>query len=71
MSRYWVVFLGVMVLTLLSLGVSLLLALRGELQPQAASLFETCSTTWKMGFGALVGLIGGKLDADSGSRQAK
>lgn len=31
------------------------------LSDQQKQLFETCNTTWKMGFGAIIGLIGGKL----------
>ena len=47
-------------LTILSLAVCIFLALRGEKSDQINALFETCSTTYKMGFGALVGLLGGK-----------
>lgn len=52
---------SIMGLTLLSLGVSLALVLMSShLTPEAKSLFETTTTTWKMGFGAIVGLVGGK-----------
>ena len=47
-------------LTVLSLAVSIFLALDAHKSDQINSLIETCSTTYKMGFGALVGLIGGK-----------
>lgn len=44
--------------------ISLLLAviLSGVRDPSAAqiSLIETCSSTWKLGFGAFLGLIGGR-----------
>jgi hypothetical protein len=52
---------SIMGLTLLSLGVSLALVLMsGQLTSEAKSLFETTTTTWKMGFGTVVGLVGGK-----------
>ncbi len=47
-------------LTVLSLGVSIFLALDQNKSEQINGLIETCSTTYKLGFGAIVGLIGGK-----------
>jgi len=47
-------------LTVLSLLVCVLLALLAPKSDQINALIETCSTTYKMGFGALVGLVGGK-----------
>ena len=54
------VFNAVLGLTILSLGVSLALALWPSQSDDVKRLIETCSTTFKMGFGAVVGLIGGK-----------
>jgi hypothetical protein len=54
------VFNTVLGLTILSLGVSLVLALWPGQSDDVKRLIETCSTTFKMGFGAVVGLIGGK-----------
>lgn len=55
-------YLGVLGLTLLSLlvVVSLVLTFGENMPPHAEAVLETCSTTWKMGFGAFVGLLGGK-----------
>jgi hypothetical protein len=47
-------------LTVLSLAVSIFLALDPNKSDQINGLIETCSTTYKLGFGAIVGLIGGK-----------
>ncbi len=53
-------------LTVLSLVVSIGLGIFISRQPKRTdltdlkNLVETCSTTFKMGFGAIVGLIGGK-----------
>jgi hypothetical protein len=59
-SFKWIL-ISIMGLTLLSLGVSLALVWTIDTLPtEAKSLFETMTTTWKMGFGALVGLVGGK-----------
>jgi hypothetical protein len=45
-------------LTILSLGVSVTLAVAFPTpSEQVRSLIETCSTTWKMGFGALLGML--------------
>ena len=54
----FVTVLGLTVASLIILCV-MSIACSNMTQPQI-SLFETCSTTWKMGFGAIVGLIGGK-----------
>lgn len=47
-------------LTLLSLLTSILLAIIATPSEDTKRLIETCSTTYKMGFGAIIGLIGGK-----------
>ena len=47
--------LGVFVLTVISLGTSLYLSVQFQHPSEHVSrLIETCSTTWKVGFGALV-----------------
>ncbi len=54
------VFAAVVVMTVLALVLNVLLALFGSDTDQVRAAAETCSTTYKMGFGAIVGLIGGK-----------
>ncbi|HWE35668.1 MAG TPA: hypothetical protein VG406_03785 [Isosphaeraceae bacterium] len=54
------VFFSVLGLTLLSLAASVYLVLREKQTDEIKRLAETCSTTWKLGFGAIGGLIGGK-----------
>lgn len=49
-----------MILTIISLVVAIYLSGMTEPTPQQVKLFDTCSTTWKMGFGVLIGLLGGK-----------
>lgn len=60
MPVFWPTFLTVSGLTVLSLAVSVYLAVVPQQSEEVKRLIETCSTTWKLGFGALVGLIGGK-----------
>lgn len=52
-------------LTLVSLLVCIGLAISGIDSERAANLFELCATTWKLGFGAFIGLIGGKYSAEA------
>lgn len=54
------VFLTVLALTVLSLVAAVFLSFIDPPTEERSRLIETCSTTWKMGFGAVVGLIGGK-----------
>jgi hypothetical protein len=62
MSTFRLAFFSALFLTILSLAVAVYLAtLPQDAQSEEAKrLVETCSTTWKIGFGAIVGLIGGK-----------
>lgn len=57
-----IVFIVVIILTGISLVISTIVA---TFCPNPStlqiSLFETCSTTWKMGFGTIMGMIGGKI----------
>jgi len=55
------IFFSVMTLTVLSLAVTVCLLFSfPNPSEEAKRLIETCSTTWKLGFGAILGLIGGK-----------
>jgi len=59
--RFKLIFRTVTALTVLSLTLSVILAAFGGDSEQMQSAIEACSTTYKMGFGAIVGLIGGKV----------
>ncbi len=59
-ARFKLIFSTVVALTLLALIVNVLLAIFGSESEQVKAAAETCSTTYKMGFGAIVGLMGGK-----------
>jgi len=54
-----IVFCTVVGLSVLSLVLAALFSFDAD-TPQRQQMFETCSTCWKLGFGAIVGLIGGK-----------
>ena len=52
----------VVAITLLALALNVLLALVGGDSDQVRNAAEACSTTYKMGFGAIVGLISQKQE---------
>lgn len=55
------VFLSVLGITLLTFAVHVALVIfLDDPNAQAVTLIETCSTLTKAGFGAIVGLVGGK-----------
>ena len=54
------VFFTVVFLTLLSGGTSLTLAAQRDLSPHQDRIFESATTTWQMGVGAIFGLLGSK-----------
>jgi hypothetical protein len=61
-GHFELVFATVVGLTLIALLLSVLLALAGGDSEQAARAAEACTTTYKMGFGAIVGLICGRSE---------
>lgn len=58
--HFKLIFCTVVALTVLALSLNVLLAVFGSDSDQVRAVAETCSTTYKMGFGAIVGLIGGR-----------
>jgi hypothetical protein len=58
--RFKLLFFSVVALTVLALVLDVLLALLGGSSEQAMTAADACSTTYKMGFGAIVALIGTK-----------
>jgi hypothetical protein len=54
------VFSTVLFLTLLSGGVSFWMASQSNLSPHQNRIFENAVTSWQIGMGAIVGLLGGK-----------
>jgi hypothetical protein len=59
--RFKMIFSTVAALTALALILNVLLAAFGGDSEQVKAAAEACSTTYMMGFGAIVGLIGGKV----------
>jgi hypothetical protein len=56
-----IIFLSIIGLTIISIVIPVLLVLIFPTPSEEVKrLIETCSTTWKLGFGAILGLIGGK-----------
>jgi len=57
------IFLSVMFLTIVFLSIScfMTLAVAHPQSEEVRSLGDKCATAWQMGFGAIVGLIGGKV----------
>ncbi|NEZ54189.1 hypothetical protein [Adonisia turfae] len=59
-SAFQQVFFTVVFLTLLSGGTSLTLAAQEKLSLYQDRIFESATTTWQMGVGAIFGLLGSK-----------
>ncbi|MDV3351402.1 hypothetical protein QGP82_22050 [Leptothoe sp. LEGE 181152] len=59
-SAFQQVFFTVVFLTLLSGGTSLTLAAQKNLSSHQDRIFESATTTWQMGVGAIFGLLGSK-----------
>ena len=58
--RFQLIFTTVVALTVLALLLDVLLALLGGDSDQVRAAAETCATTYKMGFGAIVALLGSR-----------
>jgi peptidoglycan/LPS O-acetylase OafA/YrhL len=52
------IFIAVFVLTVLSGGTAFYLAAQPTLSPQQNRIFESATTTWQMGIGAIFALLG-------------
>ena len=60
MPAFQQVFFTVLFLTLLSGGASCWMASQSNPSSQQNRIFENAMTTWQVGVGAIVGLLGGK-----------
>jgi hypothetical protein len=58
--HFKMIFLSVLGLTVLSLATNVALVWFKVDTPQAKSLIEACNGTWRMGFGAIIGMLVGK-----------
>ena len=58
--KFKLIFIADVILAVLSLIIAFAISFYHEPTDLQKSLFDTCSTTWKIGFGVLIGLIGGK-----------
>lgn len=58
--RFRMIFTTVVALTVLALILDVVLALMGGASEQVRAAAETCATAYKMGFGAIVALLGGR-----------
>lgn len=54
------VFFTIVFFTLLSGGTSVWYSTKPQLSPQESRVFEASNTTWNLGIGAIVGLLGSK-----------
>ncbi|MHA1381860.1 MAG: hypothetical protein ACTSRG_26110 [Candidatus Helarchaeota archaeon] len=59
-AEFKLIFLTALGLTLVSLVAGFLISFNDPLSPSQTNLFQACLTCWKIGFGSIVGLIGGK-----------
>jgi hypothetical protein len=55
------IFLTTIILTLLSFTIAVVIAIAAPQTPEYSGLMETLSTTWKLGFGTILGLLAGKV----------
>lgn len=53
------IFLSILGLTVLSQIIAVFLSLKKNVSPQQMHMLEACITTWKMGFGAVIGMLVG------------
>jgi hypothetical protein len=62
LSIFRFVFTTIVALTVFSGMASLVMAFAiDNIHPQQQAIFESMNNTWKLGFGAILGLLGGKL----------
>jgi hypothetical protein len=59
--RFKLVFATVLAITVLCLLLNLVIVLAAPSGASAQAFADTCSTAFKLGFGAIVGLVGGKV----------
>jgi hypothetical protein len=54
------VFSTIVSLTILSGSTAVAVSAQTNLNPQQESIVDTCTDTWKLGIGAIIGLLGGR-----------